>query len=368
MFALTKSTELIIQALNFMEQSPMYGISYFPIKNRKNTDLLIGLDSSGISIYKPKDRVNPEINFAWPEVNSIAYDGKQLIINMLEKNCKPFLFYSTTENNNEQILITVKGNHRRWLSRRAPNEKTSIMIREAQVAQESENIKKKKFEQQKESELNFIHQSELIKKEGYIDEEEANKLKKTYDDAKRLLEEQLEEAKKAAEEERRKKEEAERELLEAQRRANELKRQAEIDDETKRKLTLLEYERLNSERAHKKEVEALNGKLQEFEDKYKKELNDVLNLRKQKCEDDALKSKGPELVPLSYNEIAKSRNAELRKDMDKFGTLARTKHRAQTEQEQQVERFTAGGRSKFETLKLLRKNNTRARIDEFECL
>lgn len=46
--------------LTYAEQHvERYGISYFSIENFKGTKLLLGIDSSGINVYRPSDKYDP---------------------------------------------------------------------------------------------------------------------------------------------------------------------------------------------------------------------------------------------------------------------------------------------------------------------
>jgi hypothetical protein len=46
----------------------MYGVSYFNIKNKKGTELWLGVDALGLNIYEKEDKMNPKIGFPWSEI------------------------------------------------------------------------------------------------------------------------------------------------------------------------------------------------------------------------------------------------------------------------------------------------------------
>lgn len=48
--------EAIIEYLKISQDLEMYGVNYFEIKNKKGTDLWLGVDALGLNIYEMDDR------------------------------------------------------------------------------------------------------------------------------------------------------------------------------------------------------------------------------------------------------------------------------------------------------------------------
>lgn len=48
--------EAMIEYLKIAQDLEMYGINYFEIKNKKGTDLWLGVDALGLNIYEKQDR------------------------------------------------------------------------------------------------------------------------------------------------------------------------------------------------------------------------------------------------------------------------------------------------------------------------
>lgn len=48
--------EAMIEYLKITQDLEMYGVNYFEIKNKKNTDLWLGVDALGLNIYEKEDR------------------------------------------------------------------------------------------------------------------------------------------------------------------------------------------------------------------------------------------------------------------------------------------------------------------------
>lgn len=42
--------------LKLAQNLEMYGVTYFEIRNRKGTSLLLGVNALGLNIYKPEDK------------------------------------------------------------------------------------------------------------------------------------------------------------------------------------------------------------------------------------------------------------------------------------------------------------------------
>ena len=56
----------------------MFGITYFPIMNKKGTEMFLGVDSMGINIYEQGDKLSPKISFTWQETKKISHSKVKL--------------------------------------------------------------------------------------------------------------------------------------------------------------------------------------------------------------------------------------------------------------------------------------------------
>ena len=63
----------------------MYGVNYFTIKNKKNTDLWLGVDALGLNVYESEDRLTPKIGFPWSEIRNISFNDKKFVIKPIDK-------------------------------------------------------------------------------------------------------------------------------------------------------------------------------------------------------------------------------------------------------------------------------------------
>lgn len=48
--------DAMMEYLKIAQDLEMYGVNYFEIKNKKGTDLLLGVDALGLNVYENSDR------------------------------------------------------------------------------------------------------------------------------------------------------------------------------------------------------------------------------------------------------------------------------------------------------------------------
>ena len=46
----------MMEYLKIAQDLEMYGVNYFDIKNKRGTDLLLGVDALGLNVYEREDR------------------------------------------------------------------------------------------------------------------------------------------------------------------------------------------------------------------------------------------------------------------------------------------------------------------------
>ncbi|KAJ8380149.1 hypothetical protein SKAU_G00009270 [Synaphobranchus kaupii] len=104
--------------LKIAQDLEMYGINYFFIRNKKGTDLLLGVDALGLHIYDPENKLTPKISFPWNEIRNISYSDKEFAIKPLDKKTDVFKFNSSKLRVNKLILQLCIGNHDLFMRRR----------------------------------------------------------------------------------------------------------------------------------------------------------------------------------------------------------------------------------------------------------
>ena len=70
--------EAEMEYLKAAQDLEMYGINYFVIKNKKGTQLWLGVDAFGLNIYEQDDQLSPKISFPWGEIRNVEYHGKKV--------------------------------------------------------------------------------------------------------------------------------------------------------------------------------------------------------------------------------------------------------------------------------------------------
>ncbi|KAF0989913.1 hypothetical protein HZS_6391 [Henneguya salminicola] len=156
-------TDNIMQALVLMEQSPMYGITFFQITNKKRTNLLLGVDCYGMCIYLPKNRKNPETTLSWSEIHSISYTNSEFAITPRNKTDPKATFYGFSLAQCRKMFDTVVKNHKLFLQRRRCDSQLKAEIDAATAAQEKFAAYKKQYDQEQHS---FIMSNEIKEKLG----------------------------------------------------------------------------------------------------------------------------------------------------------------------------------------------------------
>ncbi len=70
----------MLEYLKVCQDMETYGITYYEVKNKKGTELVLGVDALGLNVYAKNNRLNPQINFPWSEINIISYESKNFVI------------------------------------------------------------------------------------------------------------------------------------------------------------------------------------------------------------------------------------------------------------------------------------------------
>uniref|UniRef100_A0A2K6LLH7 NF2, moesin-ezrin-radixin like (MERLIN) tumor suppressor n=1 Tax=Rhinopithecus bieti TaxID=61621 RepID=A0A2K6LLH7_RHIBE len=110
--------EAEMEYLKIAQDLEMYGVNYFAIRNKKGTELLLGVDALGLHIYDPENRLTPKISFPWNEIRNISYSDKEFTIKPLDKKIDVFKFNSSKLRVNKLILQLCIGNHDLFMRRR----------------------------------------------------------------------------------------------------------------------------------------------------------------------------------------------------------------------------------------------------------
>ncbi|CAH1226541.1 RDX [Branchiostoma lanceolatum] len=110
--------DAMMEYLKIAQDLEMYGVNYFEIKNKKGTQLWLGVDALGLNIYEYDDKLTPKIGFPWSEIRNISFNDKKFVIKPIDKKAPDFQFFAPRLRINKRILALCMGNHELYMRRR----------------------------------------------------------------------------------------------------------------------------------------------------------------------------------------------------------------------------------------------------------
>lgn len=255
--------EAMLEFLKIAQDLEMYGVSYYDIRNKKGTELLLGVDALGLNIYAKSDKLTPKIGFPWSEIRNVSFSGKKFIIKPIDRKAPDFIFYTTKLIINKRILELCMGNHELFIRRRKEDsievQQMKAQAKEERAARQAERLllarekKEREEAERKKKELEdqlvqYTSQYETAQKELERSNQQARFLEIQVSDAE-LQRQELQEARQNAEEARRRAEESayleksereqkEREAAEAQALLEEKIEESRLREEDSRRLLL----------------------------------------------------------------------------------------------------------------------------------
>jgi len=412
--------EAMMEYLKIAQDLEMYGVNYFEIKNKKGTELFLGVDALGLNIYEKDDKMTPRIGFPWSEIRNISFNDKKFVIKPVDKKAPDFVFFAQRLRINKRILALCMGNHELYMRRRK-TDSIEVQQMKAQAKEEKEMKEKERKALQKERqarEMAVKEKNELLERLNKL-EEEANTARGALEEQTKLTKD-LEDRRHTAEEERKKLEQERILAEEEQKRALE-RAHIEIEEKQKMMMEAEEARRVAEEKAEEarlKSIEALkleeelisaNRKVEESQRKLadvtSKNIlqapatngdsmingnhNHTERISQQPLnnnhledndhndeDDDNNKDNNVELKyneslpPEIYRETAVDKNQKMKQQLEELRKhLDQNKDpQKQTKEDQIHQDNVKEGRDKYKTLKQIRQGNTKKRIDEFESI
>ncbi|KAK7873886.1 hypothetical protein R5R35_005746 [Gryllus longicercus] len=393
----------MMEYLKIAQDLEMYGVNYFEIRNKKGTDLWLGVDALGLNIYEQDDKLTPKIGFPWSEIRNISFNDRKFVIKPIDKKAPDFVFLAPRVRINKRILALCMGNHELYMRRRKPD---TIDVQQMKAQAREEKIAKQ--QQREKLQLEIAARERAEKKQQEYEErlrsmqEEMEKRQHDLQEAQdmiRRLEEQLKQLQQAKEElevrqgelqammerleESKNMEAAERAKLEEEIRSKQeevMRIQTEVDqkDEETRRLQaeVEEARRLQQEaeveEARRKQEEVNQALLaatttpqhHHVEENEHDEDDEMVNgdVSRDLATDDNIVDPVEERRTLAernerlYDQL-KALKQDLAQSRDETKETAMDKiHRENVRQ----------GRDKYKTLREIRKGNTKRRVDQFE--
>ncbi|XP_059609581.1 moesin/ezrin/radixin homolog 1 isoform X3 [Phlebotomus argentipes] len=385
--------DAMMEYLKIAQDLEMYGVNYFEIRNKKGTELWLGVDALGLNIYEKDDKLTPKIGFPWSEIRNISFNDRKFIIKPIDKKAPDFVFFAPRVRINKRILALCMGNHELYMRRRKPDtidvQQMKAQAREEKNAKQQEREKlqmalaarerAEKKQQEYEDRLRSMQeemersQSSLVEAQNMIRrlEEQLKQLQAAKDELEKRQQElqamlnRLEEAKNMETAERTKLEE---EISMKQREVQRIQEEVSAkDSETKR----LQQE---VEEARRKQSEAAAALLAASatpqhhhvaEDEHDEEmLNGEGNgdVSRDLDIDEHIKDPVEDRRTLAErNERLHDQLKALKKD------LAQSRDETKETVNDKIHRENVRqGRDKYKTLREIRKGNTKRRVDQFE--
>uniref|UniRef100_A0A673VVF9 Moesin-like n=1 Tax=Salmo trutta TaxID=8032 RepID=A0A673VVF9_SALTR len=376
--------DAMVEYLKIAQDLEMYGVNYFSIKNKKGSELWLGVDALGLNIYQNTDKMTPKIGFPWSEIRNISFNDKKFVIKPMDKKAPDFVFYAPRLRINKRILALCMGNHDLYMRRRKPDTiEVQQMKAQAREEKTKRQMEKALLESEKKKRENAEKETEKIARETM---ELMGRLKQIEEETKKAQEELDERTRRALE--------LEKERTFAQEEAVRLEKERRAAKETK--AALLQQ----SESQMENLATDLTSKISLLEDVNQKKDDDTK--RWQKRVDLELKTKVisvhiQDSVQGDHDETDES-SAEASAELTSPGMVRDRSEEERMTEAQKNERLqkhlkalsselasarddskntpndlihaenVKAGRDKYRTLRQIRQGNTKQRIDEFESM
>ncbi|XP_014661700.1 PREDICTED: merlin-like [Priapulus caudatus] len=130
-------------------------------KNKKDSEVWLGVTALGLNIYEKENKLVPKITFPWSEIKNISFTDKKFTIKLVEKSSPDFIFYSSKLRTNKLILELCVGNHDLFMRRRKPD---SMEIQQMK-AQAREERARKQIEREKFTKMKQMYEESFREKE-----------------------------------------------------------------------------------------------------------------------------------------------------------------------------------------------------------
>ncbi|XP_036825994.1 moesin isoform X1 [Oncorhynchus mykiss] len=379
--------DAMVEYLKIAQDLEMYGVNYFSIKNKKGSELWLGVDALGLNIYQNTDRMTPKIGFPWSEIRNISFNDKKFVIKPMDKKAPDFVFYASRLRINKRILALCMGNHDLYMRRRKPDT-IEVQQMKAQAREEKtkrqmdkallESEKKKRENAEKETEKIARETMELMGRLKQIEEETKKAQEELEEQTRRALE--LEKERTFAQEEaERLEKEAKASLL--QQTESQMKNQENLATELTSKISLQEdvkKEKDNNTKRWQKRTVMVEVDLERAKEVLKtKDIQDCVQGDHDETDETSAEASAELTSPGMVRDRSEEermteaqKNKRLQKHLKVLSTeLASARDDSKNTPNDLIHAENVkAGRDKYRTLRQIRQGNTKQRIDEFESM
>uniref|UniRef100_A0A8C1XJM0 Moesin a n=1 Tax=Cyprinus carpio TaxID=7962 RepID=A0A8C1XJM0_CYPCA len=370
----------MMEYLKIAQDLEMYGVNYFSIKNKKGSELWLGVDALGLNIYE-------------------KYVNNVLSLSLFLQD---FVFYAQRLRINKRILALCMGNHELYMRRRKPD---TIEVQQMKAQAKEEKNHKKMERAMLEDERKKREQAEKEK-------EKIEKEKEELMERLRVIEEQTRKAQQELEEQTRRAMELDQERKRAQEEAERLERERRLAEEAKATLLQQSESQMKNQEHLATELAELTSKISLLEDAKKKKEEEASEwqMKATQVQEDLEKTKEElknKVTSVHVQEPVHGENdndegdessaeasAELTSEAD-YKDRSEEERMTEAEKNERVQKHlmaltselanardetkktqndiihaenVRAGRDKYKTLRQIRSGNTKQRIDEFECM
>ncbi|KAM3956756.1 LOW QUALITY PROTEIN: moesin [Aphomia sociella] len=391
--------DAMMEYLKIAQDLEMYGVNYFEIRNKKNTELWLGVDALGLNIYEKDDKLTPKIGFPWSEIRNISFNDRKFIIKPIDKKAPDFVFCPRVRVN-KRILALCMGNHELYMRRRKPDtidvQQMKAQAREEKLAKQAqrEKLQLEIAARERAEKKHQEYEDRLRHMQEEMERSQANLMEAQ--DMIRRLEEQLRLLQAAKEE--------------LEQRQNELQAMMQRLEETKN-MEAAERAKLEEEiRSKQEEVSRIQHEVEAKDSETRRLQEEVEEARRKQDEaaaalaaattpqhhhvsegagpgaagdgDDAGSDGGSEaggggelshapddlVDPVADRRTLQERNERLHNQLKALKQdLAQTRDETKETAMDKIHRENVRqGRDKYKTLREIRKGNTKRRVDQFE--
>ncbi|CAJ1058245.1 moesin-like [Xyrichtys novacula] len=395
--------DAMVEYLKIAQDLEMYGVNYFNIKNKKGSELWLGVDALGLNIYDKKDKMTPKIGFPWSEIRNISFNDKKFLIKPIDRKAPDFVFYVPRLRINKRILSLCMGNHDLYMRRRKPDT-IEVQQMKAQAREEKNKRQKEKalLESEKKKRENAERETEKIARETM---ELMERL--------RQIEEQTKRAQDELEEQTRRALELEKERKIAQEEAERLDKERRGAMEAKAALLYQSESQIKSQESLATELAELTSKISLLEDAKKKKDDEAKRWQKRAIVVEADLRRTKEVLKtkimgvhiqdsvhphMHEHDETDETSAEASAELTSPGSVRDRSEEKRITEAQKNQRLqnnlkflsselagaidetkrtlndlihaenVKAGRDKYKTLRMIRQGNTKQRIDEFESM
>lgn len=384
----------MMEYLKIAQDLEMYGVNYFSIKNKKGTDLWLGVDALGLNVYEQEDKLTPKIGFPWSEIRNISFNDKKFVIKPIDKKAPDFIFYAPRLRINKRVLALCMGNHELYMRRRKPDTiEVQQMRAQAREDKHSKQMERAHLQREKQAREDAERREKELQDrlQRFQDEAKAaqDALQRTEESAKQL-EDQMKLAEQESRELERKKQEAEaekervRKEIESQKEQSEaaIRKAKEMEEHAKQ--MALDAERKAQEAAQLEKEYAQAKKKQEEELERLQQITTTppsIHVTENQHGDEGEEAElegttdfslegianvGSEMERVHITEKNKSMAAKLKSLTDDL--QATRMESKQTQLDILHAENVRQGRDKYKTLRQIRQGNTKERVEQFECM